>query len=402
MRSERLFDHIACRLSELDLRMVQSVPPGGNWQNIPSTIPSKRIEQIRAMAKERGGVVRTTYYGRLRWDEPSYTISTYFNRPGNGCNIHPSQDRTLSIREAARLQSFPDGVRFSGSQGARRKQIGNAVPPLMARAVGALFPPGRVVDLFAGAGGLSLGLSLAGHQITVATDSDENSLAVLATSHPVARIIHGDLEESAVQAEVVKAGCRPDIVVGGPPCQGWSFAGWFKKNDPRNAFVWTFINVVRELKPSAFVMENVEGLVWMGKGEALKAIQNAFREAGFNVTHFVLNAADFGVPQRRKRIFVVGVRTGSPPSQPAGMFGFRNLFLPSPITVAEAIADLPRLAPGQGSDEVNWNPPNPLSAYQEWVRNRISFDEMYHAYRNEKPRTGRPLTAAPRSICLTD
>ena len=122
-----LYNHIAPKFSELEKQMVVHIPPGGNWSNIPESVPSKRLEQIR-----RNGGGRTTYYGRLRWEKPSYTISTYFNRIGNGCHIHPEQDRLISIREAARLQSFPDNYRFTGSKGAIHKQIGNAVPPLLA------------------------------------------------------------------------------------------------------------------------------------------------------------------------------------------------------------------------------------------------------------------------------
>ena len=112
-------------LSELDKLMISYVEPGGNWTSIPETVPSKRLNQIREMARTRG-MVRTTYYSRLRYNQPAYTISTYFNRPGNGANIHPWEDRTLSSREAARLQSFPDCFVFEGSDAAVRTQIGSA------------------------------------------------------------------------------------------------------------------------------------------------------------------------------------------------------------------------------------------------------------------------------------
>ncbi|MHA2067564.1 MAG: DNA cytosine methyltransferase, partial [Candidatus Thorarchaeota archaeon] len=146
-----LYNHVSATLSELDMEVVRSVRPGGNWKDIPPSIAQKsaRLRQIRAS----GG--RTTYYGRLREDLPSYTINTYFNRPGNGTFIHPVQDRIISIREAARLQSFPDRYRFMGSTTSMYKQIGNAVPPLMARAMGEQIRRGRVADLFSGAGGLS-------------------------------------------------------------------------------------------------------------------------------------------------------------------------------------------------------------------------------------------------------
>ena len=124
-------NHKAAKLSELDMMIVNSVPPGGNWKNIPLDVPSKRIEQIRdSYAQGKGS--RSTYYGRLLPDMPAYTINTYFNRPGNGCHIHYEQDRVLSQREAARLQSFPDDYYFEGSRGAAFKQIGNAVPVVLA------------------------------------------------------------------------------------------------------------------------------------------------------------------------------------------------------------------------------------------------------------------------------
>ena len=98
----KIYNHISPTLSEMERKMLYHIVPGGNWKNIPSEISSKRLDKIR----ETGG--RTTYYGRLRKDRPSYTITTYFNRLPNGCNIHPSQDRVISIREGARLQSFKD------------------------------------------------------------------------------------------------------------------------------------------------------------------------------------------------------------------------------------------------------------------------------------------------------
>src|SRR5271165_4143348 len=99
-------NHYTARLSALDLEIAQAVPPGGNWKNIPQHIPSKRLEQIReSFAAGEGS--RSTYYGRLHPNRPSYTVNTYFNRPGNGCHLHydsdGTQDRVLSEREAARL-----------------------------------------------------------------------------------------------------------------------------------------------------------------------------------------------------------------------------------------------------------------------------------------------------------
>ncbi len=80
-------NHYSARLSELDLAMAIHIPPGGNWKNIPTSIPSQRLAQIRE-SYAKGGGSRSTYYGRLRPDAPAYTINTYFGRPGNGCHLH--------------------------------------------------------------------------------------------------------------------------------------------------------------------------------------------------------------------------------------------------------------------------------------------------------------------------
>jgi DNA (cytosine-5)-methyltransferase 1 len=120
----KLYNHIAPVLSKLEWEMVQHIPAGGNWKNIPENIPSQRLVQIR----KNGG--RTTYYGRLEWEKPAFTITTYFNRLGNSSNLHPEQQRMISTREGARLQSFPDNYVFWGTKTSQYKQIGNAIPPL--------------------------------------------------------------------------------------------------------------------------------------------------------------------------------------------------------------------------------------------------------------------------------
>ena len=186
--------------------MVVHIPPGGNWSNIPESVPSKRLEQIR-----RNGGGRTTYYGRLRWEKPSYTISTYFNRIGNGCHIHPEQDRLISIREAARLQSFPDNYRFTGSKGAIHKQIGNAVPPLLGFAISkhlGKYSKGKAfIDLFSGAGGLSEGFRMNGKKPIAAIESEKAYFdTYLENLNPRSKqgFIHGDICEKKNQRIITK------------------------------------------------------------------------------------------------------------------------------------------------------------------------------------------------------
>ena len=165
-------DHFSTSLSDMDLEIVRAVPPGGNWRQVPLSVRSRRLQQIRVSAAQGMGS-RSTYYGRLQWERPAYTISTYFGRPGNGCFIHPSADRLITIREAARIQSFPDSYRFCGTARHRQTQVGNAVPPILAYQLGMMLPAGRCVDVFCGAGGLSLGLEWAGFDCVAGIDLDE-------------------------------------------------------------------------------------------------------------------------------------------------------------------------------------------------------------------------------------
>ena len=117
-------------MSTLDREFVRHIPPGGNYNDIPDFLSTKRILSF----KKSGG--RTTTYGRLHQAAPAYTINTYFNRPNVGANYHHKEERLITVREALRLQSFPDRFTpYYSNQRSLHMQIGNAVPPLMARAV---------------------------------------------------------------------------------------------------------------------------------------------------------------------------------------------------------------------------------------------------------------------------
>jgi len=127
--SSAVYNHYPPYASETDMRIIKSVPPGGNYMNIPDEIATGRIMKF----KSTGG--RTTTYGRLHPDRPAYTINTYFDRPNVGCNIHYSKDRLITIREGLRLQSFPDDfIVYSTTKRNYYYQVGNAVPLLLAQA----------------------------------------------------------------------------------------------------------------------------------------------------------------------------------------------------------------------------------------------------------------------------
>lgn len=384
-----IYNHQTNKLSELDLQMVKSVPPGGNWQNIPASIPSKRLEQIRVS----GG--RTTYYGRLRYEFPSYTISTCFHRPGNGCYIHPedgsygkrAQHRLITFREAARLQSFPDNYNFYGSKVSKLKQIGNAVPPLLAKAIAEGIQGRTFVDLFCGAGGMSLGFLIAKKELVGAIEYEKYACETFRRNHSDADdlLVEGDIclegNKKDLYAKVRNnlKGKSLDIVVGGPPCQGFSLAGKRILDDPRNVLFKEYVVIVKHLKPKVFIMENVPGLLSMSGGRVIKEIIKSFNDIGYKVeAPIILKAEEFGVPQKRRRLVVVGhlprISVDFPPKP---LFGKEpNGFLPVVTTVYDAISDLPPIYEGLGEEitEFDWRP---FSEYQRFLSGNINFSEFY-------------------------
>ncbi len=366
-----VYNHTTYSLSKNDLRMVKSIPAGGNWQNIPLDIPSKRLEQIR----RSGG--RTTLYGRLSLDKPSYTITTYFNRPGNGTYIHPVYDRVISAREAARFQSFPDNYVFLGSKASLCKQIGNAVPPLLAFAIARQIKKKtktkNLLDLFCGAGGLSLGFSWAGYKVIAANDNFKQACDTYRFNHKKTRLIEGNIIDTKIQNEIFKVskGGKIDIIVGGPPCQGFSHAGKRIIDDPRNFLYKEFVKTVKELKPKVFVMENVEGILTINNGKTFSEIKNNFSKLGYNVAGQKIRSIDFGVPQKRKRVVIIGTIDKNPSDCfPVPIIKNGENF----ITAKDAIGDLIKVKVNDGYNPVPLTI-KPKSPFQKFVRGFISPSE---------------------------
>lgn len=385
-----IYDHVAGTLSKLDAEMVQAVPQGGNWRDLPDAIDSARVRQIRQGAA-RGDGTRSTYYGRLRWDRPSYTISTYFNRPGNGCFIHPVANRLITIREAARLQSFPDTYRFYGKGRARYVQVGNAVPPLLAYHLGRVLEPGTVVDLFSGAGGLSLGLEWAGFELLAAVDMDPASNATFqANRAKTPPMLSADLSDRMELAGVLREIRRRamkrggiSLLAGGPPCQGFSTAGNCHLNDPRNKLVFAFLRAVEDLRPMQVLMENVASLTFRGRRKILDELRTSLHTLGYQTSFIVAHAEGYGVPQLRRRLFLMALRE----STPRWPGPFRRILQPAmgklqpltehsqpdaPITVREAIEDLPLEAASSPEEPMDYGS-SARSSYQQWTRGEIQL-----------------------------
>lgn len=388
-----IFDHQGAKLSALDLEVVKHVPPGGNWRNLPEEFASKRIAQIRKGAAAGEGS-RSTYYGRLRWNAPAYTISTYFNRPGNGCFIHPEEGRLITVREAARLQSFPDHYRFSGMGRAKYLQVGNAVPPLLAFAIAGCYSPGSVLDLFCGAGGLSLGFELAGHKLIAAVDSDRDAINTFQRNRPSQDGIEiGDLSSADFMAKLVRsvsATVGPgglDFIVGGPPCQGFSTAGKNELDDRRNSLMFAFLEAVKLLKPAHVVIENVPALMWKGRVGTLATVRRTLEDSGYVTDTALLHAEGYGVPQLRRRLIILGSRSGpirwpAPHLQvvsPAYLREQPGLITPQstlrrPRTVRDAISDLPAVA--AISEQALLYPSDATTEFQAWMRGDVPISSV--------------------------
>lgn len=199
------------------------------------------------------------------------------------------------------------------------------------------------VDLFAGAGGMTLGFEQAGFDILASVEIDPIHCAIHKFNFPFWTVICKGVEETTgkeIRNSSQIANQEIDVVFGGPPCQGFSLMGKRSFDDPRNSLVFHFIRLVVELQPKFFVLENVKGMTVGKHQEFIAEIINQFTESGYQVdaNYQVLNAANYGVPQNRERLFLLGSRQNIElPKYPDKMI-FPNLKSP---TVWDALQDLP-------------------------------------------------------------
>ena len=164
----------------------------------------------------------------------------------------------------------------------------------------------RAVSLFSGCGGMDVGARAAGFQTVLASEIDKHACASFRKNHPEVTLIEGDVAENINEICDVD---HVDLVFGGPPCQGFSVAGKMDPDDPRSKLVFTFCNVVSEIKPKSFVLENVKSLGTLDKFQKIREkIIMLMHNSGYNVSIFVLNSRDYGVPQNRERVFFIGTR----------------------------------------------------------------------------------------------
>lgn len=229
----------------------------------------------------------------------------------------------------------------------------------------------NVIDLFAGCGGLSLGFEMAGYTIPLAVEKDEWASETYMKNHPKTKVVTSDITQvKDLDSLFSQKEIKIEGIIGGPPCQGFSLSGNRDKKDPRNSLFMEFVRFVKHFQPRFFVMENVTGILSMQtkSGELVKdVILSEYDKAGYNVEIYVLNAAEFGVPQSRIRVFFIGLRKDIPYDrdkvEPKGF-----LFGNDQITIEQAIMDLPQISASEGCEVAKY-PCEPQNEYQKWVRN---------------------------------
>lgn len=237
-----------------------------------------------------------------------------------------------------------------------------------------------VIDLFCGAGGLSCGFERAGYQILLGIDSDAKALETFELNHEDARSICGDITKIEYENDIkpMLGGQSVDVIIGGPPCQGMSLSGPRRFDDPRNRLYLSYIRLVSEIRPKAFVIENVPGLVSLFGGKIKDSIIEKLQRLGYRMKFKVLASDDYGVPQHRRRVVFVGVRKeidrefDYPPTST------------QMVTCRMALSDLPTLESSNGYDVMDYasKPQNDfqrtMREHSQMVRNHIAAHHSKH------------------------
>ena len=234
----------------------------------------------------------------------------------------------------------------------------------------------RVIDLFAGVGGLSLGFEQAGFNVVLANEYDPEIASAYQMNHPHTQMIVGDITSLDLEETFGKLAGQIDVIIGGPPCQGFSQKGQRKTiHDSRNFLFKYYVKVVELVHPKYFLMENVPNLLTAEHGYFQKEIVELFSSIGYQLTTGVLNAADYGVPQNRRRAVILGKRDHPAPALPEKMS--------THVTIWDAIGDLAFLQSSEGTEEQPY-PNLPASDYAKALRGKMSVLHNHVATNHSK------------------
>lgn len=423
-------NHLILNHSDIVKERYKYIPEGGKLpppDQLPKTIRRKNFGNT---------------YVRLDRKKPSPTMV-----PGNNAfPVHPTLNRSLTPREAARIQSFPDNFIFSGNRKNQCKLVGNAVPPLLAANLAIeikkyltvpeysgsnedlyLSKNGKIdieiqkeklsfVDLFSGAGGIGIGFENAGYNHVLSSDFDTAVEKTFNKYNPNVPFVRGDLSDKYIFDKIVKiiGNKKIDILVGGPPCQGFSMFGkrrFIKSKDHnplednRNDLIFTFLDYVEAINPNWFMMENVAGLLNLNNGFYLEEFIKKVEYLGYNDYDYkVINTADYGVPQTRKRFIFIANKTGNIIPWPKPKFYKEPRDWEKPYrTINQVITDL-----DCKDSEIKFKNHVPMN-HSETVVDRFSYikegqkinpDELPNHLRYSK--TGKPIKSFSKVLFRLD
>lgn len=326
-------NHLARKSGDMVQQRINALKIGDKMQDLPEELWHKSFKfYVKEDPNRKGGPNLRII--RLDPNKPAPTVTGYiFNK-----FVHPYEDRFITVREAARLQGFPDDITFYGTLTDTQMQVGNAVPIEFSQAIfNSLLSSSQKVlsklklsalSLFSGAGGMDIGAKLASIDTKLAIDFSQSACDTLQNyydCHPkvIKRDITQVIDPLQFWHENTGETQSPDIVFGGPPCQAFSQAGK-QKLDDRSNLIFEFLRFVEILQPSFFVIENVSNLRSVGGGYFFQKIVTKIAELKYNVTQGILSAASYGTPQLRKRLILMGCRKE-----------LGNLVLPAPTHYPE-------------------------------------------------------------------
>jgi len=227
----------------------------------------------------------------------------------------------------------------------------------------------KIIDLFCGCGGLSLGFEKAGFEVSMAIDFWKDAIVTynanradkVAICDDIKNITNEQLNELSAGGEIVG-------IIGGPPCQGYSTVGTRDINDPRNHLYLQYCRIVEQVKPEFFVLENVKGLTTLSDGMFKDDIINRFGSLGYTVNYKIINASHYGVPQNRERVFFVGLKDKK--------FSFPQGDETNIISCKDALSDLPTLDEKNGLDDIHQYSTEPQNDYQKMMR--VNSNEIHN------------------------
>lgn len=243
----------------------------------------------------------------------------------------------------------------------------------------------KLIDLFCGAGGMSEGFVNAGFTVAVALDHDQYACETFAANIP-SRVICTDISKIKDPARILDGleYTSIDVIVGGPPCQGFSNVGRARILSleeekqrvllARNELYQQYFRFVEQFRPAFFIIENVPTLIKFGEGEYLKGIQQECDRLGYSWEYRVVDAADYGVPQIRRRLFIVGSKVGRLFRWP------RMTYENQAMTLQDAIDDLPRVLPPSLEECLLYDPGRIRSLYQQLMRSRVLSEDREKIY----------------------